>query len=529
MSKTLKEDFTWHSENDGDLYGSFSGLIKNNQGIFKSAKQAKYFSRFEGRTDTDALKKFFNVKLFPGERAIDVSGSAVWARGARGMRPVTWIFILDDLGVVRKYKLKYKGDMAKGTGPDPKKTALEWQREDADDAVRAFKQSAKDLRQADATAAADASANQGIHVGDIKERIRGQAATIEKIFGPLEGQFGMFYVNRIRTSEGNLLVYFGNQLGSDGEAITIDFSVGKHDKDKRTGEPSTIIKRPKVKTEGPTTETTMTTMTTMESAFIHALKESKMRKKLKEVGNPARDNALQKLKDFDKTRTGKSPIFTDQEFTKPDHNVSTTDYTEILKSLAKMGQNDRQIMDFAHRDLANEKSQEEIHELVTNFLNSDDYLLAIPNYLKRESVGDMETENPYPDNEEGATKFSQAELDIKQPRVMGIINGKAWLSVDQVKKEAFVIKLSDALAYEHVDYEDAMAHFDVTEATPNRKKPMPLDDPKTKRATGKAWKKYKKNKEVKEMASGGATGAGAIASVVMPLGKTQRRNKKKQR
>lgn len=229
---------------------------------------------------------------------------------------------------------------------------------------------------------------------------------------------------------------------------------------------------------------------TMENAFREALS-----------ADQARSKALDKLKTFDKTRVrvGKKAIFTD-----PGYDTSKTDYTEILKMLVKRGKTEKEIMDFALRDLANEKSENEINLIVTNFFKSQqDERLEIPDFLKRnvkEGLDDFMGDNAekYQNTEEGVAHYAKEELQISQPKIKEIFNGRTWLVIEEASQKAYVINLnSSPPSTEDVDYEDALAHFT--------------------------------NDGMTEMASGGATGAGAIASVSVPLGGMQRRKKTKKK
>lgn len=241
----LKEDFYWENDWDSEQFRNFSSLVKYNEGIFKSNKQAKFLlNKLKNRlrSDADSLKNFFGIDANSNEKAILITGYAQWSRyGAKGTRPVTWAFVLDDYGVTKKYKIKYRGDMRKGTSPDPSKTQLEWSRNES--AAKPLIQKLKDEEKEQAKAVA--ATPQGKHIGNIGDRTNFEG-TVEMSFGPKYGAFGEYYINKIRTSLGDAILNFGNAMGNKGDKIKFKATVAKHDTDSRSGEPITLVKRVKM-------------------------------------------------------------------------------------------------------------------------------------------------------------------------------------------------------------------------------------------------------------------------------------------
>lgn len=265
-------DFTWTGD-DGEIYRSLNGLVKNNNGIYKSSKQQGFIHRQYGwtlpsflnpsgqtygrfRDDAAMLSTNFGVTLQQGQRAIATSGIARWAPGPRGHRPVMWMFVLDNDGVVAKYKMKYAGDMRGGTHVDASKTVKEWER-DPQAAAPAIQQLQQDAQQAQAAqAAAVASQPPSKHMGNVGDRLKGVDVEVTASFGPKPGAYGDYYINKLVTPAGEQLVYFGGRMNK-GDKMTLAFTVKKHDTDQRTGQPTTIISRPKkVKTPAKATAPT---------------------------------------------------------------------------------------------------------------------------------------------------------------------------------------------------------------------------------------------------------------------------------
>lgn len=236
----LNEDFNWSSSYDEDVYRQLNSLVKNNNGLWKSPKQAAFLSGdktpLQTREDAPELKKFFNIDLNPGEKAVNVDGYAVWARGSRGTRPVSWFFIIDKYGVVRKYKLKYVGDMKKGTSPDPNKTELQWSRPSNLDTAY--------LDVAPPKKPEEKPESNSEHVGEIKQRLE---FTGKVLFSkPFSSHFGESIITKFATPEGNILVVFGGNWKTPPQKDEIKKFVGtvkKHD--EYNGDLQTILNRVK--------------------------------------------------------------------------------------------------------------------------------------------------------------------------------------------------------------------------------------------------------------------------------------------
>lgn len=252
----LKEQargFHFDSEWDGEMYKSLASLVKYNDGIYKSPKQRYVLEKKikdQARTNKAELKNWFNVDLDDDQtqKAIVVKGMASWAAGIKGQRPVSWVFVLDDLGVVKKYKLKYKGDLRSGTAPDPEKTQLEFQRNDntITSKIDDFRnQETSDKEEREKKAKEKESKPKGKHIGSTGEKIS-VSGTLELSSGPKYGEFGEYYINKIRTDDGDLILNFGKSLGNKGDKIKVKGTVKKHSTDSITGEPITVVGRMKL-------------------------------------------------------------------------------------------------------------------------------------------------------------------------------------------------------------------------------------------------------------------------------------------
>lgn len=244
-------NFQW-DPGDDEKFRAFAGMIKKNNGIYYSDKQRWFLQKKYNwtkpevgmgfRDDIKGMKDYFNIDMKPDEKAIGASGYVAWAAyGGKSIRPVSWYFVCDDYGVVAQYKLKYKGDMRKGTGPDPSKTQLLWKRDDklAQPAIDALKKERTDREEEHKKELAALPPSH--HVGKVGERIRNQMANIEASFGPKQGAYGSYYVTKLRNDNGDVLVSFGNEIGKRGDRVKISYRVKKHSQDPKTGEPNTLI------------------------------------------------------------------------------------------------------------------------------------------------------------------------------------------------------------------------------------------------------------------------------------------------
>ena len=93
----------FNNEVDKEFFLSMGSLKKNN-GYFKSAKQRDYFKR------QGLFEVFYkNFSLAPGQFVICVSGHVRFADyGIKSVRRVEWLFVCDDLGIVKQLKIRFE-------------------------------------------------------------------------------------------------------------------------------------------------------------------------------------------------------------------------------------------------------------------------------------------------------------------------------------------------------------------------------------------------------------------------------------
>lgn len=213
---------------DEEVNKTLNNLIKFNNGLWKSAKQRDFLTGPKGpmggdfknnghqRRDYEFMDTHFGVKMDKkkDEFAIHTGGYVRWADyGSKSARSIGFYYVMDKLGVVRKYKLgwKYVGTSA---GIDKAKTKLEWERpKDVD--TSALETSEKDAAKASAEKEKAAAATK--HVGQPGEWIEDISVKIEKIADLGAGDYGEKYMTIIKDNEGNTYNYFGWPKVSQGQ------------------------------------------------------------------------------------------------------------------------------------------------------------------------------------------------------------------------------------------------------------------------------------------------------------------------
>lgn len=254
----ITENFNWDNRDAEDLAKTFNSLIKYNDGFFKSEKQSGFLMNYskptvEGRRDYDSLKKYFGVDVKEGQVAFVIGGTAHWADyGTKSIRPVNWVFVIDDFGVVGKYKLKYQGDTRSGTAPDPQKTTAEWTRTDlnkkpewASDENRAKVHAEKEQKVKDQ----ESKAAKLLAYGKEGDKIENIETTIKDIAFYGYNDFGApSYRTVLTTSTGDLIYWYNMPKGKSednvGEKITLKKATIKKITKNKQGDPVLVIIRP---------------------------------------------------------------------------------------------------------------------------------------------------------------------------------------------------------------------------------------------------------------------------------------------
>lgn len=228
--------FQFSSQQDQDTFVTLSNLVKTNNGQYKSVKQADFLNRRFAREchwDADSALKFFGITLPSGHIMVSVNATTRWADyGTRSIRPVQWMFVLDQHGVVAQYKLGFVGDMRSGTSPDPAKTQTIWQRVGE---VVALERPVEPEVQASE------------HVGVVGERMVFKGV-IRSVHTYERTRFhyydsGLGHITRIDVG-GNDVIYYGTFGLEAGAAVEFKATVKEHGEYR--GRRQTVVNRPKL-------------------------------------------------------------------------------------------------------------------------------------------------------------------------------------------------------------------------------------------------------------------------------------------
>lgn len=124
--------FDFDSNADQIAFRMFSRVIKQGGVWEKQGQRYAALQRGATRDDQEFLLSHFGVAIKQGQVVATVHAHTSWASyGSRSIIPQLFMFVLDDVGVVAKYKIRGKGNLKQGWRPDASKTELKWQR-DAD-------------------------------------------------------------------------------------------------------------------------------------------------------------------------------------------------------------------------------------------------------------------------------------------------------------------------------------------------------------------------------------------------------------
>jgi hypothetical protein len=230
--------FQFSTQSDAEVFRTLSYLAKSNNGQFKSVKQAQFLTKQYKRSfaeiqhTVDSVKKHFNIDITDTQYTVSVDAWMQWAGyGVRGNRPIMWIFVMDDQGVVAQYKLGFVGDMRKGCGVDPQKTTKLWERVgEVTPLVMPVVEQAPESN----------------FVGNPGERLE-IVGTIKAVFEFNKTRrfsyydSGIGYVTKVDVN-GNDVVYFG-KLGEKGDHVAVKATIKDHS--VRDGRKQTIISRPR--------------------------------------------------------------------------------------------------------------------------------------------------------------------------------------------------------------------------------------------------------------------------------------------
>lgn len=250
----ISESIEWASP-DHEWYMSLQGLINQNNGLFKSPKQASFIlNRWAGKVvdgpEAERYANNFGTPVATGNRVIQTTGYYRWADyGSRSVIPFLYIFEVDDFGVVRKWKVGYRGNMRDGAAPDPKKAKLEFTRDAGLDTSHLIVQKSDAEKKAEFVKGLGGSV--GKYIGEEGTRHNFGPVTLKKAidlgYRPA-GPYGeaRAWMNVYHDADGNIIYHTTGSEPSmkEGETMNMVARIKKHMVSKRQ-EKVTIVNRPK--------------------------------------------------------------------------------------------------------------------------------------------------------------------------------------------------------------------------------------------------------------------------------------------
>lgn len=203
-----------------NTYKSLSSLVKYNNGIFKSAKQAAFLLKtvFHKISTVDQIidyHRFFGIDVSEGQYVIRLEASMRWVDyGSRSIIPIDYIFIADEFGIIKQYKLPYDGNLRDGAKPASRRIKTLWTR--PTDVVLPVFETTQEVKK-------DIPVSQ--FIGKIGERV--QFTGTVKSIRTFEGNRFHHYDSGIRSITtvmvGNDIVIYWNVLGDAEEGDTVIF------------------------------------------------------------------------------------------------------------------------------------------------------------------------------------------------------------------------------------------------------------------------------------------------------------------
>jgi hypothetical protein len=215
-----------------DVLRSVHSLVKNNNGLFRSAKQGAFLTKTFERDYGYLLPAYAGIEE-EGKFA-SWTGWMRWADyGRRSTRQFGWIFKYDEFGIVKMWKLKWKEVFSydnsmnyRSTGQmvlDPKGIKAIFERPaDADLSILKA-----EMEKASEVSPVDASSE---YVGNIGDKFEGEVE-VTNVFVSNAGYYGPSMIIGMKDEAGNKLVWFSSSMPDveRGDKMHIKGTIKKHE------------------------------------------------------------------------------------------------------------------------------------------------------------------------------------------------------------------------------------------------------------------------------------------------------------
>jgi hypothetical protein len=205
-----------------EQFMSLQSLIKYNGGLFKSEKQGKFILwKWTWDDVKDSWVDTF-VGVRDGFKYVHVDGFLSFGHGGgRGHRPIGYLYELDALGVVRKFRTRHTGDINNG-GSSLKSVDLEWERETP----------AQPIAPKTAPEAPEKVESSSEYVGKVGDRIKGLEVTVTFV-KQFESEWGVSTLHKFVDADGNEFTWFSSSKVLElGEKYRMNAGIKKHEEYK---------------------------------------------------------------------------------------------------------------------------------------------------------------------------------------------------------------------------------------------------------------------------------------------------------
>jgi hypothetical protein len=216
-----------------DQFMSLQSLIKNNDGLFKSEKQGK-FILWKWTEDQEFVNDCWITAhgiAREGMKYVIVDGFHSFGHGGgRGHRPALFLYELDQVGVVARYKGRFTGDINNG-GTSLKSVEKDWEREAP----------VQPIAPKTAPEAPEKVESVSEYVGKVGERMKGLEVTVT-FLKQFETDFGLSTLHKFVDADGNVFTWFSSSKTLElGEKYRMNAGVKKHEEYKEVKQ--TILTR----------------------------------------------------------------------------------------------------------------------------------------------------------------------------------------------------------------------------------------------------------------------------------------------
>lgn len=205
-----------------EQFMSLQSLIKHNDGLFKSDKQGKFILWKWTLTEEFVNDSWIvhNIEVNEEHKYISVDGYLSFGHGkGKGHRPIEYLYELDHVGVVKRYRVRFTGDE---DSYSLKSVEVDWERtvETPPKKVTEVIQEVSEVKESN-------------WFGDVGERYNDMKLTVKFIHG-FDSDFGYTFIHKMEDEKGNQFTWFTGKCLEKDKTYTMNATVKSHDEYKGT-------------------------------------------------------------------------------------------------------------------------------------------------------------------------------------------------------------------------------------------------------------------------------------------------------